>query len=582
MPTVYINQQTVTVEAGTTILEAARSAEIRIPTLCHHPDLPPTAACGICVVRIEGAGRMLRACATPVRDGMRITTHDPDIVQVRRTVLEAILSNHPNECLTCRRNGTCELQKLAADFGIDREHLPSLVQPLPKDTSTGSIDLDPRKCVNCGRCLDVCQRVQNVWALCSLNRGLPTRVAPAGDISLADSPCIRCGQCSAHCPVGAITEHDESDAVWEALNDPERICIAQIAPAVQVSMGEAFGYPPGTNLGGQIVAALRRIGFRHVFDTTFGADVTIMEEASEFALRLREHPERLPLITTCCPSWVDFMEKFHADMIPHFSSCKSPHAIVGTLTKTWFAEREGIDPEKIFMVSIMPCTSKKYEIIRDRSMYASGLQDVDVSITSRELVRIIRQSGVQFKDLAFLDEPDDPLGSHSGAGTIFAATGGVMEAALRTAHHLLTDEDLADPDLHPIRGLDGIKEMTTTIAGTEIRVAVAHGCGHVETVLQRIREARAAGQELPYHFVEVMACPGGCIGGGGQAWMVSNDRRRARSEGLYKADRLNEVRASHRNPGVARLYAEFLGQPLGETAHRLLHTSYQDRPHYQR
>ncbi|MFW5698797.1 MAG: [FeFe] hydrogenase, group A [Planctomycetota bacterium] len=580
MPSITINEITVEVPDGTTILEAARQADVEIPTLCKHPDLLAGAGCGICVVRIEGANRLIRACCTPVSDGMRVQTHTADIVAVRRTVLEAILSDHPNECLTCGRNGTCELQKLAADFGIQRQWMPSLVRDLPLDTSTGSIVLDPRKCVKCGRCIHVCQDKQDVWALSFLERGLETRISPAGDIALGDSPCIRCGQCSAHCPVGAILEYDQTQEVWAALNDPDTVCIAQIAPAVRVSVGESFGYPPGANLDGQIYSALRRMGFDTVFDTTFGADVTIMEEASELVSRLQEQPERLPLITTCCPSWVDFMEKFHHDMIDHFSSCKSPHAILGTLTKTWYAEQAGIDPARICMVSIMPCTSKKYEIIRHRSMFASGEQDVDVSITTREFVRMIKQSGVRITDLPCLDEPDDPMGEHSGAGTIFGATGGVMEAALRTAHNLLTGSDRDQPEFPELRSLDGVKYATIDIAGRELRVAVAHGCGHVETVLDQIRNAPEG--EPPFHFVEVMACPGGCIGGGGQAWRVSDATRAARAAGLHKDDRVRSIRCSHANPSVQRLYREFLGEPRGAKAHELLHTTYQARPQYLR
>jgi len=428
----------------------------------------------------------------------------------------------------------------------------------------------------------MCQQQQDVWALSFMERGLNTRIAPAGDISLAESPCVHCGQCSAHCPVGAILEHDETDAVWEALRDPARHCVVQIAPSVRVSLGEAFGYESGANLAGQLYHALRRMGFDTVFDTNFGADVTIMEEASELAERIRSAPDQLPLITTCCPSWVDFMEKFHADMIDHFSTCKSPHAILGTLTKTYYAEKEGIDPESIFMVSIMPCTAKKYEITREKSMYASGEQDVDVSLTTRELTRMIRQTGIALENLNCLELPDSPLGEYSGTGVIFGVSGGVMESALRSAHFFLTGEEPKELEFEPLRGLDGIKEMTVKLGEHDLRVAVAHGLGHVEEVLERVRVAKQNGEPMPYDFIEVMACPGGCIGGGGQSWNVSDTVRTQRAAGLLKEDRVQEVRSSYANPWIQKLYKEFLGDPLSPKARELLHTAYQARPEYLR
>ncbi len=577
-----VNGLDVEVAEGSTILEAALAAEIRIPTLCKHPDLPPTAACGICIVKAAGYPNMVRACTTPVEQGMRVVTHDPEIVRVRQTILELILSAHPNECLTCGRHGTCELQELAQDFGIREEHLPSVCRELPRDDSTGCITLDPRKCIKCGRCLQMCQQQQDVWALSFMERGLNTRIAPAGDIALVDSPCVHCGQCSAHCPVGAILEYDQTETVWDALRDPGKHCVVQIAPAVRVSLGEAFGYEPGTNLSGQLYHALRRMGFDAVFDTNFGADVTIMEEASEFVERLQSAPERLPLVTTCCPAWVDFMEKFHSDIIDHFSTCKSPHAILGTLAKTYYAEKVGVAPESIFMVSIMPCTAKKYEITREAAMYASGDQDVDVALTTRELTRMIRQAGIALQSLNCLELPDSPMGEYSGAGVIFGTSGGVMEAALRSAHHFLSGEDRPDLEFEPLRGLEGIKEMQVEIDGRTVRVAVAHGLGNVQQVLDRVRTARREGREMPYDFIEVMACPGGCVGGGGQSWNVSDRVRKQRANGLLKEDRVQEVRTSYANPWIKQLYAEFLDAPLSARAKELLHTRYQARPKYLR
>ena len=579
--TATINKLPVEVEYGATILDAARKVSVRIPTLCKHPDLDATAACGICIVRVAGSNKMLRACCTPVEDGMEITTEDPEIIHVRRTVVEMILSKHPNECLTCGRNQNCELQTIAADFGVREIMLDSIVPDLPIDKSTRAVVLDPRKCITCGRCIQVCQQIQDVWALSFLDRGIDTRIAPAGDITLADSPCVRCGQCSAHCPTGAIVEFDNSQEVWDKLLDPDAYCVAQLAPAVRVAIGEAFGFPVGTNLTGQTYAALRRMGFNAVFDTNFGADLTIMEEAHEFVKRFTDPNSVLPLITTCCPSWVDFMEKFHDDMIPHFSSCKSPQAMVGALAKTYYAEKMGLDPAKIYVVSIMPCTAKKFEIIRSHEMSSSGYHDVDVSLTTRELARMIKQSGINFRSIPE-EQPDHILGAYTGAGTIFGATGGVMEAALRTAHFLITGSNPTRVDFQATRGLNGVKEGKVNIAGNEVRFAVAHGLGNVETVLTRVREARSAGTEPPYHFIEVMACPGGCVGGGGQPYGVTDKLRAKRAAGLYQDDQAGLWRCSHDNPYIKQVYAEFLGEPLGEVSERLLHTSYHARPEYWR
>jgi len=572
-----INGLPVETAPGTTILEAARQVHVRIPTLCKHPDLDATAACGICIVQIKSSGKMLRACCTPIEDRMDILTETPEIVQVRRSVLELTLSRHPNECLTCLRNHNCELQTLAADFGLTFSGLDNIVPDLASDDSTHSIVLDPRKCITCGRCIQVCQQDQNVWALSFLNRGFDTRIAAAGDISLADSPCVRCGQCSAHCPTGAIVEYDESAEVWEKLQDPDAFCVAQIAPAVRVAIGEAFGFPLGANLTGKIYAALRRMGFKAVFDTNFGADLTIMEEATEFKHRLLDDKGELPLITSCCPAWVSFMEKFHGDMIQHFSSCKSPHVLVGALSKTYYAEKQGIDPAKIYMVSVMPCTAKKSEIIRGKEMRSSGYQDVDVSLTTREFARMIKQSGIDFETV-----PDHILGAYTGAGTIFGATGGVMEAALRSAYYFISGKDAPRVEFKATRGLTGVKEGSIEIAGKTVRFAVAHGLANVEQVLRKVRAAKAAEEETPYHFIEVMACPGGCVGGGGQPYGATNALRTKRAAGLYNDDSTGLWRCSHHNPYIKQLYAEYLGEPGSHLAEQLLHTSYQVLPEYKR
>lgn len=576
-----INQLAVEVPEGTSILDAARRVQVNIPTLCKHKDLLPTAACGLCIVRNRGGNKFIRACCTPLENDMEIETHDREIVDVRRATLELILSNHPQACLTCGRNGECELQSLAADFNIPFESIKRHVKDVPPDCSTGSIVLDFQKCIKCGRCIQVCQEVQNVWALSLLDRGINTRMAPAGDITLAESPCVKCGQCSAHCPTGAIVENDETPLVWEALHDPEKICVVQIAPSVRVTVGEAFGLPPGTNLTRKLYAALRRLGFRAVFDTNFSADVTIVEEASEFVQRFVHRRGPLPLITSCCPSWTDFMEKNHYDFIDNFSTAKSPQQMLGVLAKTYYAGKLGLDPAKMYVVSIMPCTAKKYELSRTEEMYASGYKDVDVALTTRELARMLKQSGIDFLNLED-GTADSLLGEYSGAGTIFGATGGVMEAALRTAAFYVTGKPLPKVELEAVRGLAGVKEGAFEIAGTTVRVAVAHGLAHVEQVLDRVRAARRSGGETPYHFIEVMACPGGCIGGGGQPYGVDNERRRLRAAGLYRDDREAAIRCSHENPEVVRVYREFLGEPLGGKAHALLHTRYTARPLYKR
>lgn len=574
-----INGIAVEVPEGTTILEAARKVAIRIPTLCHHPDIKAWAACGICVVRNGNSPKLLRACCTEVAEGMHITTHDPDIVQIRKTVVELILSTHPNDCLRCPRSGNCELQRVAAEFGIREVPFPRpAIEHIERDTSTPSIVLEPDKCIKCGRCAIVCQEMQNVWALEFIGRGEKMKIAPAADVPLNDSPCIKCGQCSAHCPVGAIYEKDETSKVWNALRDPERYTAVQIAPAVRVALGEAFGMKPGELSTGKIYTALRRLGFEAVFDTNFSADLTIMEEGTEFVQRFTQGGE-LPLITSCCPSWTDWMEKYATDFIPNFSTAKSPQQMLGVMAKTYFAEKMGINPASMYVVSIMPCTAKKYEITRSDEMHASGYQDVDVVLTTRELARMIKIAGLDFNNLPESDA-DSILGEYTGAGTLFGATGGVMEAALRSAYYLITKEELANLDFTQVRGLDGVKEAVVDIKGTKVSIAVAHQMGNVEQVLNAIREDRKAGRPPRWQFIEVMACRGGCIGGGGQPTLATDEIRKMRMEGLYKDDREKAIRCSHQNPQITKIYEDFLGEPCSEKAHHLLHTHYSAKPVY--
>ncbi|MGH0053107.1 MAG: NADH-dependent [FeFe] hydrogenase, group A6 [Sphaerochaetaceae bacterium] len=575
---VKINGIPVEVEAGTTILLAARKAGVNIPTLCYHDDLKPFGSCGLCIVKQEGSAKILRACAAPVSENMSIITHDAELFKVRKTILEMILSTHPSSCLTCIRNGECELQKLAVEFGIREQPFEVRLSDKPKDTSSASIVLDPEKCIKCGRCVQVCQDLQGVFALEFIGRGDGTCMAPAAMLQLEDSPCVRCGQCAAHCPVGAIYEKDEIATFQEAVADPEKQVVVQIAPSIRVGLSESFGLPAGTVTTGKIYAALRRLGVSAVHDTNFGADLTIMEEGSELVHRLTKGG-MLPQFTSCCPAWVDYVEKYYPDLLDMVSSAKSPMQMVGAIEKTYTAEKLGIDPEKMYTVAIMPCTAKKYEAYRDESMRSSGYQDVDLVLTTREFARLIKSSGIDFLQLE--DEaPDSLVSEYSGAGTIFGATGGVMEAAVRTAYHVVTGKELENIDIEAVRGLSEIKKGTVDFDGTPIRVAVVHGLSHVAEVLDEVRAARAEGKQAPYEFIEVMACRGGCIAGGGQPYGATDILRKERAAGLYSDDKHSKVRCSHQNESIKQLYDEFLEKPLSKKSHHLLHTTYQEIPVY--
>ncbi|MBR2299628.1 MAG: [Alphaproteobacteria bacterium] len=581
-----IDNMEVEVAENTSILEAARQVQIEIPTLCKHPDVDPSAGCGMCIVKVNG--RIMRSCCTPVSEGMEIITNDAELKEIRKTVLKLILSNHPNDCLNCSRSGQCELQEMTAEMGIDQNEIIKMLSQEPKDDTTGAIVLDPSKCIVCGRCVNICQNVQNVWALSYLHRGFVTKVTGANDTKLGDSPCIKCGQCAAHCPTGAITDHDNTQKVFDLLSNKDYVTVVQIAPAVRVALGEEFGFEFGSNLTGKIYAALRRLGFAKVFDTNFGADLTIMEEASEFVKRFTSN-DNLPMFTSCCPAWVDYMEKYYPENIPNLSSCKSPHQMVGSIAKTYWAEKAGIDASKVKVVSVMPCTAKKWEIGRDETMCSSGYKDVDEVITTRELAKMIKRAGINFKALKE-EEADNPLGEYSGAATIFGVTGGVMTAALRSAYFFITGEELGELNFKAIEGLDAVKVAEINIKGTKVRIAVVNGVGNVERVMEQINQAKAEGAELPYHFVEVMACPGGCIAGGGQPrvmgatfdkpWGINNEIRKLRSCGLNCEDECAKNRLSHKNESIKKLYAEYLGEPGGEKSHHLLHTKYVKRPLY--
>ena len=492
--------------------------------------------------------------------------------------MELILSTHPSSCLTCIRNGECELQDLAAEFGIREQPYEVRLNQRPKDTSSDSIVLEPEKCIKCGRCVQVCQDLQGVFALEFIGRGDMTEMAPAAMMQLEDSPCVRCGQCVVHCPVGAIYEKDQIAEYMEAMNDPEKQIVVQIAPSIRVGLSESFGLPAGTVTTKKIYTALRRLGAVAVHDTNFGADLTIMEEANELVSRITTGGA-LPQMTSCCPSWVDYVQKYYPDLMDYVSSAKSPMQMVGAVEKTYYAEKMGIDPATMYTVAIMPCTAKKYETIRDEAMYSSGFQDVDLVLTTREFARLIKQMGIDFLSLEE-EEADSPIGEYSGAGTIFGATGGVMEAAIRTAYNVVTSKDLESVDVEVVRGLDEVKVGEVDFDGTPVRVAVIHGLSHVKEVMDEIRAAKAKGEQAPYEFIEVMACRGGCIAGGGQPYGATDILRKERAAGLYKDDKNAVVRCSHQNESIKKLYDEFLDKPLSEKAHHLLHTTYQEIPVY--
>ncbi len=569
----------VQVESGATVLEAAKKAGIHIPTLCYHPDLKPFGSCGLCVCKQEGSAKIIRACATPAAEGMKIITHDNELIQVRRTILELIMSTHPASCLTCVRNNKCELQKLCVEYGVREQPFETRTKQLPKDTSTGAIILDPSKCIRCGRCVQVCQGLQGVYALEFIGRGDSTSMSPAASLPLNDSPCIKCGQCITHCPVGAIYEKDEGHEFLKVAPANEKIVAVQITPAVPAALDEEFGLKPGEITTGKIYTALRRLGADYVFDTNFGADLTIMEEGTELVERVTKGGV-LPQITSCCPGWVDYVEKYYPDLLENLSTAKSPMMMQGAVTKTYWAEKADIDPEKIYSVAIMPCTAKKFERRRDEHMKSSGYDDVDLVLTTRELARIMRQCGIDFVNQAE-SEADSPIGEYTGAGTIFGVTGGVMEAAVRTAYKVISGKELEQPEVLAVRGTGEVRTGTIDVDGkATLRVALVHGMGNAKALLDEIRAAKQKGERAPYEFIEIMACRGGCIAGGGQPLGTDDEVRAERTEGLYSDDEKCVIRCSHQNPSIQKIYADYLGEPLSEKSEELLHTSYEAVPVY--
>ena len=563
-----IDGEAVSVPEGTTILEAAKHLNVHIPTLCHHEDQAVKAVCRICVVEVEGQKLLPAACSTPVTEGMDVKTASPKVIKARKNIMELILARHPQDCLVCSKNGSCELQKVAKDLNMNRPNRYEMqVRDSRFDDSSPSIVRDMSKCILCNRCVEVCSEKQGVMVMAKENRGFDTVIVPSYGKLLVDTSCVNCGQCVQVCPVGALSVHDDTEKIYDEINMGKYMTV-QIAPSVRITLAESLGYKPGTVTTGKIVHALRKIGFHKVFDSDFSADLTIMEEGTEFLKRM-ESGENLPLITSCCPAWVKYCETYGYEQLNHLSTAKSPQQMFGAVIKTFFAEKEKIDPADICSVSVMPCTAKKFECKR-KEFHDSGFQDVDISITVEELARMIRTAGIHFDDLE--DQKfDAPFGLGSGAGQIFGSTGGVMEAALRTVYEILTGKTLEKLEFTQVRGLEGIREAALEINGKEIRVAIVHGLKNVEGILEQIKAGRS-----PYHFIEVMACEGGCIGGGGNA-PKTMAKVRKRQRAIYEEDRKLPIRKSHENIYVKKLYEEYLGEPLGEKSHHLLHTTYHSR-----
>ena len=566
---ITINGQVVQADSEMTVLQAAQSAGIHIPTLCYHPDLPALGACRVCLVEIEGERNLQPSCTYAVRDGMVVHTHSTKVRKARRTVVELLLSEHPSECTTCARNGNCELQALAEELGLREIRFPVEPHGHEADESSLSIVRDPDKCILCRRCLQTCEQIQGISSLRIKGRGYDSIVGAAFDTPLGSALCVNCGQCINRCPTGALTEKTHIPQVWATLEEPSTFTVVQTAPAVRIGLGEALGMPPGQIVTGKLTSALRELGFDRVFDTDFAADLTIMEEGHELIHRV-QNGGVLPMTTSCSPGWVKFIEHFYPELLPNVSSCKSPQQMFGALAKTYFAEKAGIDPATMKVVSIMPCTAKKYEAARPE-MCDSGHQDVDYVLTTRELAKMIKEQGIDFAELPESDY-DDPLGQSTGAAVIFGATGGVMEAALRTAYEVITGERLEGLEITAVRGMEGVREASMQVGDLEVKAVVAHGLANAAKVLDKV----AAG-EGDWHFIEIMACPGGCLGGGGQPIPTSPAIRQARADAIYQADRELPIRRSHENPSVQSLYEEFLGEPLSETSHHLLHTDYTAR-----
>lgn len=572
-----IDDKEIQVEEGTTILQAARQASIDIPTLCFLKDINEIGDCRMCIVQVDGRRGFATSCIQKVEEGMVVKTHSKEVIEARKVILDLILSNHQRDCLTCTRNGNCELQNLAVKFNVTGIEYEGETNKHQIDDLSPSIVRDFNKCILCRRCVSVCKKVQEIGAIDCINRGFNSCISTVGDNSLNDVNCTFCGQCIEACPVGALREKDSIKEAWEKLKDPDTYVIVQTAPAVRVALGEEFGMPIGTNVTGKMVAALKRLGFDKVFDTNTGADFTIMEEGTEFIQRLNEN-YNLPMITSCSPGWVRYVEANYPENIKYLSSCKSPHEMFGALIKTYYAEKNNIDPEKIYVVSVMPCIAKKYERQRTE-LKNNGMYDVDCVLTTRELARMIKQANIEFSELEN-EEFDNPMGEATGAGAIFGVTGGVMEAALRTASEILSGEELENIDFKQVRGEEGIRRAILKIGERDIKVVVANGLGNAKIIMEEIKSGKA-----DYQFVEIMACPGGCIMGGGQPIKNSKiratvDVRKKRADAMYTIDEKSRIRKSHENPVLKQIYSEYIGVPGGHKAHELFHTTYSKKEKY--
>lgn len=564
-----INNKIVEAQSGETILDVCKRQGINIPTLCHIKDVFPTGSCRMCVVDNLNTGKMVTSCSYPVEEGMKIATHSKRVAEARKVIVELLLSNHPDDCLYCTRNKNCELQDLSFDLGVRERRIRGVKNLHKLDTSGVSLIRDPAKCILCGRCVDACGRVMGVHAIDFINRGNKSEIGVAFNKGLNTSSCINCGRCIMVCPTGALYEKNHFAQIIEALDDSKKHVVVQYAPSISVTLAEEIGMPAGTDVNGILNAALRKIGFDAIFDSSFSADLTIMEEASELLHRV-QNGGKLPMFTSCCPGWVKYAEEFAPDMIDNLSSCKSPQQMMGALIKSYYAEKQNINPDDIYSVAIMPCTAKKFEAQRDE-MTKHGITDVDAVLTTRELAQFMRMFGV---DTNILDpeDADTPLGKRSSAGKIFGASGGVTEAALRSAHKMITGEEMETLEIEAVRGFDSIKIFHTEIGGINLGVAVVNGLGNVAPLLEEIRNGRN-----DIHLVEVMACPGGCINGGGQPISLDIDQIKKRMAGLYRIDNSEQLRTSHNNPDIIKIYQEYLGEPLGEKSHHLLHTHYQKR-----
>lgn len=573
--TIKINGMNVIAPEGATILEAAHMANIEIPTLCFLKDINEIGDCRMCVVEVKGARSLMAACVYPISEGMEAWTNTPQVLESRKKTLQLILSNHDRKCLSCVRSGNCELQHLCKELGVEDEaYYDGERLDFPVDDSAIHMIRDNNKCILCRRCVAVCEHIQGIGVIGPNNRGFATTIGCAFDMGLGETSCVNCGQCIAVCPTGALREKDSTYQVLNAIADPKKYVVVQTAPAVRAALGEEFGYPMGTDVEGKMVAALRRLGFDKVFDTDFSADLTIMEEAAEFLERL-EHGGKLPMITSCSPGWIKFCEHYYPDMLENLSTCKSPQQMFGAVAKTYYAKKLGIAPRNMVCVSIMPCTAKKFELGRG-DQAAAGVQDVDISITTRELARLIKRMGLDFSNLPE-ENYDDPLGESTGAGVIFGATGGVMEAALRTAMETVTGQTLMNLDFQEVRGVMGIKEAVYHVNDIDLKVAVASGLGNARKLLDAVKSGKSH-----YHFIEIMGCPGGCVNGGGQPLVVSHvrnftDIRAERAKALYNNDANKRFRKSHENESVKKIYEEFLEKPGSHKAHQILHTSYVKR-----